>query len=66
VGNLFSAVGAQVQEAFGYLPGRDVNEALPLVTFQANEWTEVGEPGRNGHPANKSSAVKEIHGARVP
>jgi formate dehydrogenase subunit beta len=57
VGTLFSAVGAQVQEAFGYLPGRDVNEPLPLVTFQANEWTEVGEPVRNGASVqNRSSA----------
>jgi formate dehydrogenase subunit beta len=47
VGTLFSAVGAQVQEAFGYLPGRDVGEPLPLVTFQANEWTEVGETVQN-------------------
>ena len=24
-------------------PGRDLAEPLPLITFQANEWTEVGE-----------------------
>lgn len=43
VGAIFSAVGEQVQAAFEYHPGRDVAEALPLITFQANEWTEIGE-----------------------
>jgi formate dehydrogenase subunit beta len=43
VGAIFSAVGAQVQATFDYLPGRDVSEPLPLITFQANEWTQIGE-----------------------
>jgi formate dehydrogenase subunit beta len=43
VGAIFSAVGEQVQAAFGYVPGQDPAEPLPLITFQANEWTEVGE-----------------------
>jgi formate dehydrogenase subunit beta len=43
VGAIFSAIGAKVQEAFDYKPGRDVAEALPLITFQPDEWTEVGE-----------------------
>jgi len=43
VGMIFSAVGEQVQAAFGYEPGRSLEDPLPLVTFQANEWTEVGE-----------------------
>jgi formate dehydrogenase subunit beta len=43
VGAIFSAIGEQVQATFDYHPGRDVGEALPLITFQANEWTEVGE-----------------------
>lgn len=43
VGLIFSAVGSQVQAAFGYEPGRSLEDPLPLVTFQANEWTEVGE-----------------------
>ena len=43
VGAIFSAVGEQVQSAFNYVPGRDLAEPLPLITFQANEWTEVGE-----------------------
>jgi formate dehydrogenase subunit beta len=43
VGAVFSAIGARVQAAFDYVPGQSVDEPLPLVTFQANEWTEVGE-----------------------
>jgi formate dehydrogenase subunit beta len=43
VGLIFSAVAAEVQGAFGYEPGRSLEEPLPLVTFQANEWAEVGE-----------------------
>jgi formate dehydrogenase subunit beta len=43
VGAIFTAIGEQVQATFSYQPGRDVGEALPLITFQPNEWTEVGE-----------------------
>ena len=43
VGAIFSAIGAGVQAAFDYVPGRSVDEPLPLITFQANEWTAVGE-----------------------
>jgi len=43
VGTIFSAVGSQVQAAFGYQPGRSLDEPLPLVTFRESEWTEVGE-----------------------
>jgi formate dehydrogenase (coenzyme F420) beta subunit len=43
VGAIFSAVAEQVQAAFNYAPGCDLAEPLPLITFQANEWTEVGE-----------------------
>jgi formate dehydrogenase subunit beta len=43
VGLIFSAVAAEVQDAFGYEPGRSLEDPLPLVTFQANEWAEVGE-----------------------
>ena len=42
VGAIFSAIGEQVDQAFNYVPGRDLQEPLPLVTFQANEWTEIG------------------------
>jgi formate dehydrogenase subunit beta len=43
VGMVFRAVGQRLQQTFEYLPGRDVSESLPLVTFKADEWTEVGE-----------------------
>jgi len=43
VGVIFSAVGEQVQAAFSYHPGMDVKEPLPLITFKADEWLEVGE-----------------------
>lgn len=43
VGTIFSAISEQVQAAFGYQPGVDVGEPLPLITFQPNEWTEIGE-----------------------
>ncbi|MGW8224682.1 MAG: 4Fe-4S dicluster domain-containing protein [Anaerolineales bacterium] len=45
VGTIFSAVGEQVQAAFNYLPGRDIDEPLPLVTFQVEELERVGETG---------------------
>jgi len=43
VGEVFRAVGQQVQEVFEYVPGRSVEEPLPLVTFREDEWMEVGE-----------------------
>ena len=43
VGLVFRAIGANVQAKFDYLPGENVDEPLPLVTFEADEWTEVGE-----------------------
>ncbi len=43
VGLVFSVIGADVQAAFEYKPGRDLSDPLPLVTFQADEWEEVGE-----------------------
>ena len=42
VGPVFRAIGQRVQETFGYIPGRDVDEPLPLVTFKEDEWLEVG------------------------
>ena len=43
VGTVFRAVGQQVQELFEYIPGRSVEDLLPLVTFREDEWMEVGE-----------------------
>ena len=43
VGSVFRAVGVRLQELFEYVPGRSVDEALPLVTFREDEWSELGE-----------------------
>jgi formate dehydrogenase subunit beta len=43
VGQVFRAIGQEVQKTFEYVPGRSVEEPLPLVTFHEDEWTEVGE-----------------------
>jgi formate dehydrogenase subunit beta len=43
VGRVFRAIGGRLQETFEYVPGRSVDEPLPLVTFDENEWEEMGE-----------------------
>ena len=43
VGLVFRATGARVQEAFDYVPGRSVEEPLPLITFREDEWEGVAE-----------------------
>jgi formate dehydrogenase subunit beta len=43
VGVVFRSVGHRVQDVFEYLPGRSVDEVLPLITFEEDEWTDLGE-----------------------
>jgi formate dehydrogenase subunit beta len=43
VGNVFRTIAAGLQQTFDYLPGRSLDEPLPLITFKADEWNEVGE-----------------------
>jgi formate dehydrogenase subunit beta len=43
VGQVFRAIGQTTQEVFEYDPGRSVEEPLPLITFEEDEWSEVGE-----------------------
>jgi formate dehydrogenase (coenzyme F420) beta subunit len=43
VGMAFRAIGQRVQSVFDYAPGRSLADELPLVTFKADEWNEVGE-----------------------
>ena len=43
VGVVFSLIGGQVQQSFNYSPGANLEEPLPLITFQADEWVEIGE-----------------------
>ena len=39
---LFRLVGARTQEVLGYVPGRDLDEELPLSTFKEDEFQEMG------------------------
>jgi len=43
VGVVFRAIGQETDEVFDYEPGRDVEEPLPLITFEEDEWMDVGE-----------------------
>jgi formate dehydrogenase subunit beta len=43
VGLVFRAIGQRAQETFDYVPGRSLDETLPLITFKEDEWTEMGE-----------------------
>jgi len=43
VGSVFRAIGQRLQETFEYVPGRSLDEPLPLITFKEDEWTEMGE-----------------------
>ena len=40
--DIFRLVGYQVQKVFDYVPGRSLDEELPLTTFKEAELTEVG------------------------
>ncbi|MGB5932546.1 MAG: 4Fe-4S dicluster domain-containing protein [Anaerolineae bacterium] len=39
---IFRAVGQEVQAMFDYLPGRSLEDELPLATFKEDELTELG------------------------
>jgi formate dehydrogenase subunit beta len=41
VAQIFTLVGDRNQEAFSYIPGRNVDEPLPLTTFEEDEFQEV-------------------------
>ncbi len=43
VGLVFRTIGQEIQQAFDYAPGHDVEEPLPLVTFREDEWAQIGE-----------------------
>ena len=38
---IFSNAGRSVQEMFGYLPGKDPDEKVPLTVFREKELAEV-------------------------
>jgi len=41
VAQIFTVVGDKNQEAFDYVPGRTIDELLPLTTFEEQEFLEV-------------------------
>ena len=43
VAMIFKKVGESVQKMFDYIPGKDVEEDIPLVTFEKEEFAEVEE-----------------------
>jgi len=43
VATVFRAVGEKVQAIFDYVPGRSLQEELPLATFREDELIELGE-----------------------
>ena len=40
--DIFRLVGEQVQKIFNYVPGRSLDEELPLTTFKEEELTDIG------------------------
>jgi formate dehydrogenase subunit beta len=40
--SIFRTVGDKVQKVFDYVPGRSLEEVLPLATFKEDELKEVG------------------------
>jgi len=43
VATIFRAVGEKVQALFDYVPGRSLDEGLPVATFREQELTSLGE-----------------------
>jgi len=41
VSQIFTLIGDKNQEAFDYVPGRNIDEPLPLTTFEEEEFLEV-------------------------
>ena len=43
MGVVFRAIGQRLQDTFEYVPGRSLDDTLPLITFKEDEWSELGE-----------------------
>jgi formate dehydrogenase subunit beta len=43
VDTVFQTVARETQGLFGYVPGRDIGEALPAASFRQNEFVTLGE-----------------------
>ena len=57
VAQVFTLVGDRNQEAFDYVPGRGVDEPLPLTTFEEKEFLEVEQSyaGASAGQENKNA-----------
>jgi len=44
VGQIFSLVADKTQKLFDYVPGRNIDEPLPLVTYKEEEFKEIEMP----------------------
>lgn len=40
--DIFHLVSSRVQDELGYIPGRDINEELPLSVFKEDEFQDIG------------------------
>jgi formate dehydrogenase subunit beta len=38
---IFKKVGEDVQAKFNYMPGKNIDEEIPIKTFEIDEYTEV-------------------------
>ena len=38
---IFKKVGESIQQTFGYTPGKDINEEIPLLAYKQEEFTEI-------------------------
>jgi formate dehydrogenase subunit beta len=43
VADVFAMVGDSMQDAFEYVPGRDVEEPVPSGSYKEDEFAEIGE-----------------------
>jgi hypothetical protein len=41
IAQIFTLIGDRNQEDFDYVPGRNIDELLPLTTFEEEEFLEV-------------------------
>jgi formate dehydrogenase subunit beta len=43
VADIFKKVGESIQKMFEYVPGKDIEEDIPLVSFKQEEFAEIEE-----------------------
>ncbi len=42
IAQVFKTIGAEIQQLFGYEPGKRLDEPMPLVTFRTDEFQDIG------------------------